>query len=87
MCVQFSKNDEMILAGSNDNATRIWAVETGRVPPDRPRTSAGDVPVRLQCPCGLVTAYVAPSGAARFESVPSFAVALDVVVALEDGTR
>ena len=31
MCVQFSKNDELIMAGANDNATRIWAVDTGRL--------------------------------------------------------
>ena len=31
MCVQFSKNDELVMAGANDNATRIWAVDTGRL--------------------------------------------------------
>jgi WD40 repeat protein len=31
MCVAFSKNDEMVLAGSNDNAARVWAVDTGRI--------------------------------------------------------
>jgi len=29
--------------------------------------------VRLQCPCGLVTAHVSADGAVRFESVPAFA--------------
>jgi proline racemase len=33
--------------------------------------------VRLQCPCGLVVASVAGDGRVRFESVPSFAYALD----------
>ena len=33
--------------------------------------------VRLQCPCGLVTARVAADGTVRFESVPAFAYALD----------
>ncbi len=47
-----------------------WAVESGRV---RGPT------VRLQCPCGLVVATVAPDGWVRFESVPSFAYALDRV--------
>ena len=40
MCVQFSKNDELVMAGANDNATRIWTVDTGRLkvaacPPER----------------------------------------------------
>jgi len=30
MSVQFSKNDEFLLAGANDNITRIWHVESGR---------------------------------------------------------
>ena len=33
--------------------------------------------MRLQCPCGLVTARVAADGTVRFESVPAFAYALD----------
>jgi trans-L-3-hydroxyproline dehydratase len=45
-----------------------WAVESGRV--------KGPT-VRLQCPCGLVVASVAADGWVRFESVPSFAYALD----------
>jgi proline racemase len=45
-----------------------WAVESGRV--------KGPT-VRLQCPCGLVIATVAADGSVRFESVPSFAYALD----------
>lgn len=31
MCVQFSQHDELILGGSNDHATRLWSVETGRM--------------------------------------------------------
>jgi len=43
-----------------------------------------ETPVAIQCPCGLVRAWVAVengrAGAARFESVPAFAFALDVDV-------
>jgi trans-L-3-hydroxyproline dehydratase len=53
-----------------------WAVDTGRVPRREPET-----PVALQCPCGLVRAWVAieddRAGAVRFESVPAFAAAVD----------
>ena len=37
--------------------------------------------VRLQCPCGLVTASVASDGTVRFESVPAFAAARDRIAA------
>ena len=49
-----------------------WAVESGRV-----KRQPGETIVRLQCPCGLVIARVAADGFVRFESVPSFAYALD----------
>src|SRR5438093_13775431 len=56
-----------------------WAVDTGRVPPRRPDTA-----VAIQCPCGLVRARgdgrAGRAGAARFESVPAFAFALDAAV-------
>ena len=49
-----------------------YAVDYNLVKPVCPET-----PVRIQCPCGLVTAYVeyqgGVSGAVRFESVPAFA--------------
>jgi trans-L-3-hydroxyproline dehydratase len=56
------------MCGHATIALARWAVERGRV--------KGPT-VRLQCPCGLVPATVAPDGAVRFESVPSFAYALD----------
>jgi proline racemase len=56
------------MCGHATIALARWAVESGRV--------AGPV-VRLQCPCGLVTAHVATDGTVRFESVPSFAYVLD----------
>ena len=56
------------MCGHATIALARWAVESGRV--------KGPV-VRLQCPCGLVVATVAPDGRVRFESVPSFAYALD----------
>jgi trans-L-3-hydroxyproline dehydratase len=56
------------MCGHATIALARWAVESGRV--------KGPV-VRLQCPCGLVVASVAGDGRVRFESVPSFAYALD----------
>lgn len=56
------------MCGHATIALARWAVESGRV--------KGPV-VRLQCPCGLVIANVASDGSVRFESVPSFAYALD----------
>ncbi len=55
-----------------------WAVESGRIA----RAAAGETPVNIQCPCGLVRAWVAADGAVRFESVPAFAFALDAAVDL-----
>ena len=55
-----------------------FAVDRGIVPAVEPETE-----VRIQCPCGLVRVQVETSGgragAARFESVPSFAAARDAV--------
>jgi trans-L-3-hydroxyproline dehydratase len=53
-----------------------WAVDSGLVAP------AGDpTTVRIQCPCGLVTARVSlregRTGEVAFESVPAFALTLD----------
>lgn len=54
-----------------------WAVDRGVVERRSPET-----PVTIQCPCGLVRCRVAVdadgrAGTVRFESVPSFALALD----------
>ena len=58
-----------------------YAVDYGIVKPVSPETV-----VKLQCPCGLVTAYVqyenGKSGAVRFESVPCFAFATDLTINL-----
>jgi trans-L-3-hydroxyproline dehydratase len=60
-----------------------YAVDHGLVPTREPETE-----VRLQCPCGLVTAWVevarGRSGAVRFESVPAWTLRRDAVV-LTDG--
>jgi trans-L-3-hydroxyproline dehydratase len=56
------------MCGHATIALARWAVESGRV--------QGPT-VRLQCPCGLVIANVEADGWVRFESVPSFAYALD----------
>jgi len=68
-----------------------WAVDSGLVEP------AGDpTTVRIQCPCGLVTARVAiredangrlHTGEVAFESVPAFALALDRTVEVEGHGR
>ncbi|TAJ86283.1 MAG: proline racemase [Reyranella sp.] len=60
------------MCGHATIALARWAVESGRVARTEPETI-----VRLQCPCGLVTARVAPDGTVRFESVPAFAYVLD----------
>jgi trans-L-3-hydroxyproline dehydratase len=60
-----------------------YAVDTGLVPAVEPETI-----VRIQCPCGLVTARVqvheGQSGAVGFESVPAFAFARDAMVSTRD---
>ncbi len=60
------------MCGHATIALSRWAVDSGRVARTEPETV-----VRLQCPCGLVTARVAGDGTVRFESVPAFAYALD----------
>jgi trans-L-3-hydroxyproline dehydratase len=60
------------MCGHATIALARWAVDSGRVARGQPETM-----VRLQCPCGLVTARVAADGMVRFESVPAFAFALD----------
>jgi proline racemase len=60
------------MCGHATIALARWAVDSGRVARRGPETL-----VRLQCPCGLVTAHVASDGSVRFESVPAFAYTLD----------
>ena len=60
------------MCGHATIALARWAVDSGHVARREPQTR-----VRLQCPCGLVTAYVEADGTVRFESVPAFAYALD----------
>ncbi|MBI2764885.1 MAG: proline racemase family protein [Chloroflexi bacterium] len=60
------------MCGHATIALARWAVDSGRVVRQQPETI-----VRLQCPCGLVTARVAADGMVRFASVPAFAYALD----------
>lgn len=60
-----------------------YAVDSGLVPATEPETV-----VNIQCPCGLVRAHVAVTegrpGAVRFDSVPAFAFARDIVVETHD---
>ncbi|MFO1049665.1 MAG: proline racemase family protein [Geminicoccaceae bacterium] len=60
-------------------------IALGRFALDRGMVAAaGDATeVRIQCPCGLVTATVDRTGAVRFSSVPAFAFARDAVVLTE----
>jgi len=59
-----------------------YAVDHGLVAVREPETT-----IRIQCPCGLVAVAVAVAGGvtgtARFTSVPSFALGLDVRIATE----
>lgn len=52
-----------------------FAVDYGLVDPQGPET-----PINIQCPCGLVRAYVSSSGQVRFHSVPAFTLCTDVTV-------
>ena len=69
------------MCGDATIALGRYAVDYGIVKGVSPETV-----VKLQCPCGLVTAYVqyedGKSGAVRFESVPSFAFATDLTINL-----
>lgn len=57
-----------------------YAVDRGLVS----ATSDPEIQVNIQCPCGLVRAFVEQaSGIVRFHSVPAFAFALDVDVNVE----
>ncbi|RKQ58781.1 proline racemase [Vogesella indigofera] len=49
-----------------------YAVEHGLVPRSAPLTRVG-----IECPCGLVSAWLAEDGSVRFDSVPAFAFVLD----------
>ena len=70
-----------VMCGHATIALGRYAVDYGIVKGVSPETV-----VKLQCPCGLVTAYVqyedGKSGAVRFESVPSFAFATDLTINL-----
>jgi trans-L-3-hydroxyproline dehydratase len=73
LAVLFMHNEGFsTMCGHATIALARWAVDSGRVARREPESL-----VRLQCPCGLVTAHVAADGAVRFESVPAFAYALD----------
>lgn len=69
------------MCGHATLAVARWAVDSGQVP-----AVDGETRVGLQCPCGLVEVTVAVTdgraGAAWFDSVPAFAAALDVPVAV-----
>ncbi|MBL8581299.1 MAG: proline racemase family protein, partial [Rhizobiaceae bacterium] len=83
MAVLFTHNEGYsTMCGHATIALGRFAVDQGLVPVTVPETV-----VNLQCPCGLVRVRVAVedtpagpvTGAVSFESVPSFAFALDLV--------
>ena len=67
------------MCGHATIAVARWAVDRGLVAVEEPRTT-----VRIQCPCGLVTAHVlcrdGRAGMVHFESVGAFAPLLDASV-------
>lgn len=71
------------MCGHATMAVARWAVDQDVVEPREPEAT-----VRIQCPCGLVTAWVevraGRTGRARFESVGAFAPILDAVVEVEE---
>jgi trans-L-3-hydroxyproline dehydratase len=73
LAVLFMHNEGFsTMCGHATIALARWAVDSGCV-----ARRESESLVRLQCPCGLVTAHVAADGSVRFESVPAFAYALD----------
>ena len=61
-----------------------YAIDSGIVATDTGPSTTGEVPVFIQCPCGVVKASVelceGKTGRVRFVSVPAFAFALDIQV-------
>ena len=83
LAVLFMHNDGYsTMCGHAVIALGRWAVDSGIVEPtDDPTT------VRIQCPCGLITAQVSMrggrAGEVSFQSVPAFALAIDRTVKVE----
>jgi proline racemase len=78
LAVLFMHNEGFsTMCGHATIALARWAVDSGRVARGETETPDSETIVRLQCPCGLVTARVAGDGTVRFESVPAFAYAID----------
>ncbi|KAF0302052.1 Trans-3-hydroxy-L-proline dehydratase [Amphibalanus amphitrite] len=50
-----------------------------------PRAAEGETAVNIQCPCGLVRAWLAPDNTARFLSVPAFVLHSDLRMPLPNG--
>ncbi|KAK3747842.1 hypothetical protein QZH41_015987 [Actinostola sp. cb2023] len=64
-----------------------YAIDSGLVTTDTGASTVGEIPVFIQCPCGIVKAFVelseGKSGRVRFVSVPAFAFALNLKVETE----
>ncbi|MDC7712050.1 proline racemase family protein [Vogesella indigofera] len=80
LAVLFTHNEGYsTMCGHAVIALARFAVDTGKVPAVASLTRVG-----IECPCGLVEAFVeikdGKAGAVQFESVPAFAFALDLPV-------
>ncbi|WP_287877870.1 proline racemase family protein [Aquitalea sp.] len=80
LAVLFTHNEGYsTMCGHAIIALARFAVDTGQVKAVEPLTRVG-----IECPCGLVEAYVdvvnGKAGAVHFDSVPAFAFALDLPV-------
>jgi trans-L-3-hydroxyproline dehydratase len=82
LAVLFTHNEGYsTMCGHAVIALARFAVDTGRVPAVEPLTRVG-----IECPCGLVVAFVevrdGKAGAVYFDSVPAFAFALGLPVSV-----
>ena len=61
-----------------------YAVDSGLLSTEISRSSVGEVPVFIECPCGVVKTLVdieeGKLGRVRFVSVPAFAFGIDVEI-------
>jgi proline racemase len=89
LAVLFMHNDGYsTMCGHAVIALGRWAIDSGIVKPPGNSSTGDPTPVRIQCPCGLVTARTAvhgdgSTGEVAFESVPAFALAINRRVEIE----
>ncbi|XP_043223527.1 trans-3-hydroxy-L-proline dehydratase-like isoform X2 [Amphibalanus amphitrite] len=71
------------MCGHASMAVVRYLVDEGVVP----RAETGDTEVNLQCPCGLVRAWLTQDNQTRFLSVPAFVLHKDLSLPLPDGRQ